>query len=185
MRVWAILAVCLALAGAAAAVPLRRDTWQQDGVREFARRVAPASAGADPYNCKNLTFAQRVDHFDRSNQRTFQQRYYLCDGMWRNRAPGSREPLFVYFGEAGRCIACAISVPPGFPSASISVHCPCSCLEVLVIVKPETSPQCLCRWRVTPRWSLPQHFHGPSARRGRPAAVCGAPLLREEQPVWA
>lgn len=97
MRAWSLLALCLALSGAAAAVPFVRDTWQQDGVRDFARRVAPA--GPDPYNCKAFNFTQRVDHFDRRNTRTFLQRYYVCDGLWRNRAPGSREPLFVYFGE--------------------------------------------------------------------------------------
>ncbi len=67
-------------------------------MRAFSRRVAPAGAGADPYNCQPFNFTQRVDHFDRKNQRTFKQRYYLCDGLC---APGSRKPLFVYFGAHG------------------------------------------------------------------------------------
>ena len=105
MRPWSLLAVFLALAAAAAAGPVRQGQWQEDAVRDFTRRVAPAGAGADPYNCQPFNFTQRVDHFDRKNKRPFLQRYYLCDGVWRNRAPGSREPLFVYFGA---CL-CALS----------------------------------------------------------------------------
>ncbi len=111
MRVWGPLALLLALATAAASAPEWHDTWQQDGVKQFQRRVAPAGPGADPYNCKPFNFTQRVDHFDRKNQRTFQQRYFLCDGVWRNRAPGSREPLFVFFGAHGLVLSLTALVP--------------------------------------------------------------------------
>lgn len=115
---WRLALLCLAAATATcaplvAASPLR-DRWQEEGVTEFlaTHRMGGGGGGgagpaaADPMNCQNRTFTQRLNHFNRRDSRTWLQRYYVCDGYWRRSA---KEPLFVFLGEQGgamgRCAA--------------------------------------------------------------------------------
>lgn len=92
------LAVALCLAGTAPVAAQVHDDWQAEGVREFARRTAAAAVADSPFNCSTFNFTQRLDHFNPADTRTWQQRYYVCNGYWHK---GAREPLFAYLGAEG------------------------------------------------------------------------------------
>lgn len=58
----------------------------------------------DPYA---KTLVQKVDHFDRSNQNTFSQRYFINDTFWQG--PESNAPVFLCVGGEGKWILQALS----------------------------------------------------------------------------
>ena len=102
---------CLALASTAVALPVRyQGKYVYDNGVSGASWSDSSSVSDSPFE---HFFDQRLDHFDRSNEGIFQQRYFINTTYWKG--PDSNAPVFLCVGGEGPPLDWQVLVS--------SVHC--------------------------------------------------------------
>lgn len=134
----AIATFALAVAPLASALPVRNQGKMiyGNGLEKSWTVPAPEDSPFDYY------FDQRLDHFDRSNGATFQQRYFVNTTYWKG--PDSNAPVFLCVGGEGPPLDYLVLVS--------SVHC-----NDMVELAPKHGALLL---------ALEHRYYGPSTPNG-------------------
>eukprot|EP00882_Tetradesmus_deserticola_P008518 GHRQ01008981.1.p1 GENE.GHRQ01008981.1~~GHRQ01008981.1.p1 ORF type:complete len:479 (+),score=114.98 GHRQ01008981.1:999-2435(+) len=79
------------------------EAFPKDGGYSLTGSKAQSSPPLPPaldFNCRKCYFDQALDHFDNTDQRSFQQTYWVCDDAWPQSAKmqGSQGNIIVFLG---------------------------------------------------------------------------------------
>lgn len=127
-----------------------KDKMRKDPGAAVAAATTVQAAAIDP-QCYLTPYTQKVDHFNATGGRTWEQQFIICYGWWSG---GAREPVYAYLSK----FLC--------PSSCLPWCCPAACLRASPRTRRERP--CAAAWRGLTR-SAP-----PPPRCHRPARPCPA-----------